>query len=101
MGYDYATERPKVFTEEGQVMFLQIRDWLAETLSKAGAARMQEIIAYAPPSGDSWTMLACIDRLIELNEIQWVCKCNHVGPHTYCVVELADHSFGCELHPNE
>lgn len=67
MSYRYETERPEVFTEEGQKMFLAIRDQVKELLAKAGAVRMDKAIA--GQSGNSWTMLACVDRLVELKEI--------------------------------
>ena len=67
MPYIYALERQRVFTEDGQVTFLKIRDNTARLLKAAGAARVQEAIQNV--SGDSWLMLACIDRLVELGEI--------------------------------
>lgn len=67
MSYDYAVERPALFTEGGQVMFLKIRDRAGRLIGEAGAARMQEIIHEC--TGDSWAMLACVDRLVELGEI--------------------------------
>lgn len=67
MTYDYTTERPAVFTESGQVLFLKIRDNTKRLIKEAGAARLQEIIAEC--AGDSWAMLACVDRLVELGEI--------------------------------
>ena len=70
MAYDYQTERPKLFTEEGQVMFLKIRDTTKRLLAMAGAAQSGKMMGGC--TGDSWTMLACIDRLVELNEIREV-----------------------------
>jgi len=67
MSYDYKTERPNVFTEEGQRMFLKIRDRAKELIRMAGCARSQEMMSGV--CGSSWTMLACIDRLVELGEI--------------------------------
>lgn len=66
--YDYQTERPKLFTEDGQVMFLGIRDRSKSLIAKAGAARVNEIMRGA--TGDSWVMLACVDRLVELGELR-------------------------------
>lgn len=65
--YTYSKERPKIFTEDGQEMFLKIRDQVHGLLEKSGAVRMQEAINNT--SGDSWQMLACVDRLVELKEI--------------------------------
>jgi hypothetical protein len=70
MGYDYQTQRPAIFTENGQRMFLKIRDNTQRLLGLAGAARLHEMISDC--SGDSWDMLACVDRMVELGEIREV-----------------------------
>jgi hypothetical protein len=67
MGYDYQTERPFVFTEDGQVMFLKIRDKAKHLLETSGAASCEKLISGC--TGDSWSMLACVDRLVELREL--------------------------------
>ena len=67
MGYDYAIERPKVFTEDGVTMLLKIRDNTRSLIAKAGVARCDKMMAGC--SGDTWHMLACIDRLVEMGEI--------------------------------
>jgi hypothetical protein len=72
MGYKYEEHRPRVFTEEGQVMFLKIRDNAKHLLSLAGAVQSGKLMSGV--SGDSWTMLACIDRLVELGELREVTK---------------------------
>jgi hypothetical protein len=69
MSYVYEQERPKVFTEQGQEMFLKIRDTARELLRSAGAFRQQELLMASHCTGDSFAMLACIDRLVELKEI--------------------------------
>jgi hypothetical protein len=69
MGYSYAVERQKIFTEDGQVMFLKIRDAARELIRVAGAFRQAELLERASAGGDSWTMLACVDRLVELGEL--------------------------------
>ena len=65
--YKYEEQKQKLFTEEGQIMFLKIRDNIYKLLSTAGAVSMG--CAIRRVSGDSWDMLACVDRLIELGEI--------------------------------
>lgn len=67
MSYHYVTERPVVFTEEGQVMLIKIRDKAKALHEKAGAFTVQKLIAEI--GGDSWHMLACIDRLAEIGDI--------------------------------
>ena len=68
MAYDYAVQRASVFTEDGQIMFLKIRDAANRLFQLAGAARFQEITHGV--TGDTWKMLACVDRLVELGEIR-------------------------------
>ena len=66
MSYDYATQRKTVFSEGGQKMFLAIRDKAKELLAASGAATSQKLMC---TSGDTWHMLACVDRLVELGEL--------------------------------
>ena len=66
--YNYKKQRFHVFSEEGQKLFLEIRDRTKILLKSSGAAKLENIISGS--YGDSWIMLACVDRLVELNEIQ-------------------------------
>lgn len=68
--YNYTEEKPKLFTDEGQRKFLEVRDKAKELLKLAGAFRMQEVMG----TGDSLVSLACVDRLVELGEI---CEVTH------------------------
>lgn len=68
--YDYYTERSKLFTEEGQLLFIKIRDKVNALLVSSGAFRESE--ALKEFTGDSWLMMACLDRLVELKEIEVV-----------------------------
>jgi hypothetical protein len=77
--YSYAEQRNAVFTERGQRLFLEIRDNTHRLLKLAGAARMQEIMADS--TGCSWDMLACVDRLVELEEIRELTKDDVCGQH--------------------
>ncbi len=72
MAYDYADHRDHVFTEGGQIMFLQIRDRAKALLDTAGAVSMERLIQGV--GGDTWYMLACVDRLVELGELREVTK---------------------------
>ena len=69
--YVYKDLKSRLFSDEGQRMLLKVRDFVQDALKKTGAVRMQEAIA-AAGGGDSWTMLACVDRLVELGEIKEV-----------------------------
>lgn len=66
--YSYTEMRPLLFTEDGQVLFLQIRDRVNALLKTSGAVRMEEAIRES--TGDTWQMLACVDRLVELGELR-------------------------------
>jgi hypothetical protein len=67
VSYDYKTVKPRLFTEEGVAMFINIRDHVRELVQTSGAFTMGAAIRRA--TGDSWTMLACVDRLVEVGEV--------------------------------
>jgi hypothetical protein len=69
MSYEYDEQREELFTEEGQRQFLAMRDWCDKLLEAGGAFRMQEAMKAPGVRGDTWRMLACVDRLVELGEI--------------------------------
>jgi hypothetical protein len=71
MAYSYEAEKPELFTEDGQRMFLRVRDRVKQLLRDAGAFTCDKAMA-AAGGGSSWTMLACVDRLEELGEIKCV-----------------------------
>lgn len=70
MIYNYQTERAAIFTEDGQRMFLSIRDRVSRLLKMAGAFSLSSAIT--GETGSSWQMMACVDRLVELGEIREV-----------------------------
>lgn len=76
--YRYNELKGRLFSDEGQRMLLKVRDFVHASLKSAGAVRMQEAIG-AAGGGDSWTMLACVDRLVELGEIREVTTGNVAG----------------------
>ena len=80
MSYSYETEKQFVFTDEGQRMLLRVRDFAFAMLKQAGAVRGDKLLA-AAGSGSSWSMMACVDRLVELNDLAeastggaWQCR---------------------------
>lgn len=79
MSYQYEGERNKVFLESNQKMFLSIRDRARGLLDSAGAFNLASVIAGC--SGDSWTMIACVDRLVELGEIKEVAREHCAGQY--------------------
>lgn len=70
MSYSYATERKNLFTESGQVMFLQVRDHVRHLLDTAGAFQMAQAWNGITGGYDTWEAMACVDRLVELGEIR-------------------------------
>jgi hypothetical protein len=80
MGYDYTKERHNVFTDQGQRMFLKIRDESTRLIAQGGACTSGALMR-AVQSGDTWTMLACIDRLVELGELREITGESVMGQH--------------------
>lgn len=68
--YEYLSEKEKLFTDEGQRLFLKVRDHVKRLLKQAGAVRMQEAISVE--AGEVWLRIACVDRLVELDELREV-----------------------------
>ena len=66
--YKYEEQKQGIFTESGQEMFLSIRDKSKQLLKQAGCFKMGNVIS--GQVGDTWQMLACVDRLVELGEIR-------------------------------
>ena len=73
--YNYTIQKKNIFTEEGQVLFIKIRDIVHRYLETAGAFTMGKVIATQPNIANedkfnNWDILACVDRLVELGEIK-------------------------------
>jgi len=77
MAYDYATERPALFTDEGQQAFLEVRDKVNKMLMGNGAVMHGSIRV----PGDTWFHMACLDRMIELGEIVEITGRDVAGQH--------------------
>jgi hypothetical protein len=76
MSYVYKELKKDLFTEQGQIAFLKIRDHVKLMLNKAGAITMEKAMV---AGGNSWLQLACVDRLVELGEIREITKENEVA----------------------
>lgn len=66
--YNYETEKPFLFTDKGQREFLKVRDRANKLLDEAGSFKI--FSALKDVSGDTWKMMAYVDRLVELGEIR-------------------------------
>ncbi len=72
MSYDYAEEREKIFTDDGQRDFLKVRDRANALLAEAGAFKIFAPMRNQRLGGDTWYQMALVDRLVELGEIREV-----------------------------
>lgn len=75
--YDYKEEVHKIYTDEGMKTFLAVRDNMNRKLSTSGAVRMSEATDCA--CGDGWTLMACVDRMVELGEILEITDESYAG----------------------
>jgi len=72
--YKYEEQKERLFTVEVQTKFLQVRDHVHILIRNAGAFTLDNAITGI--GGDSWLLMACIDRLCEIGEIREI-KHNH------------------------
>lgn len=80
MSYDYAEERPGLFTEVGIATYIAIRDNAVYLLKTAGAFKAEK--AFENATGSSWLMLAALDYMVEKGEIREVSQPGEVwGQH--------------------
>lgn len=77
--YIYESQRKNIFTEQGQEMFIKIRDKAKSLLATAGSFRMDAIMSSC--TGDTWDMLACVDRMVEMGELKEITPENVSGQH--------------------
>ena len=76
--YKYQDLKPTIFTEEGQMVFLEIRDTVKKILKQSGAISMGSAMSGA---GDSWKRMACVDRLVEIGELKEIKYGECAGQH--------------------
>ena len=77
--YKYEEQKQKIFTEKGQEVFIKIRDNVQKLLKQSGAFMMQNaIVGY---SSEAWLGLACVDRMVELNELREISQPDAAGQH--------------------
>ena len=79
MSYEYQTERPWIFTEEGVDALLRCRKRVDYCLKVSGAVMMLEAIRGI--TGSSWHALALVDYLVERREIREVTGSDVAGQH--------------------
>ena len=73
--YRYQDHRPFVFTEDGSVAFVKLRDKVLALTRKTGCITRGKAMALACGSngvGDTWSAMALVDRIVELGDL---CLC--------------------------
>lgn len=74
--YNYQDLRAGIFTDEGQRRFLIFRDRVKRVLRNSGAITMGKALLLASGGdlfkGDTYTLMACIDRMVEIGELEEV-----------------------------
>lgn len=65
MSYVYREHRPFTLTDEGQRKTADVLDFARRALELSGAVQAGKLLA-AAGSGDSWQLMACVERLVEL-----------------------------------
>jgi hypothetical protein len=83
--YSYEVEKHNLFTEEGSELYTKIRDKVQSLLTLSGAVRWQE--ATSGICGDTWLMLACFDRMVELGELKELTGNGAMAQHRVFVVK--------------
>jgi hypothetical protein len=84
--YDYTSERPWLFTDEGQRVFIAFRDVALKKLSDTGACTIGSALSWIRGAPDSWKQLACIDRMVELGDVRKVERPGHATQSQVLVV---------------
>lgn len=70
--YNYEEQKQTLFTDKGQRLFIGIRDSVKQKIKLSGAVTLGCAMKLPAGTGaaDSWEMMACIDRMVELEELR-------------------------------
>jgi hypothetical protein len=72
VSYEYRFMKPAVLTKEGQRAFRAIRNRAHDLIEVSGAATLNKIMEGASDVGSTWLLRACVDRMIEIEELRQV-----------------------------
>jgi hypothetical protein len=67
--YNYQVEKKRLFIEANQVYFLEFRDKAKQMIKECGAFRLDKLMSAVKGMPDTWLLLACVDRLLELGDL--------------------------------
>lgn len=76
--YNYKARRSMLFTEKGMNTFIRVRDKAMDALDKTGAF-MAGHMAKGTDCYDTFELTACLDMLIERNEIREITSPSTAG----------------------
>lgn len=77
--YKYEDLKDKVSSLEGLTLFFQVKEIVDNFLKLTSAFQMRSVLAKI--SGDSWLIMACVDRLKELGHIKELTDGNVFGQY--------------------
>jgi len=69
MSYEYLKERSYVLTKEGQCKMFNVRNVADQAIKISGAVRADKLMD-AAGSGNSWSLMAVVDYLVEVGELR-------------------------------
>ena len=72
MSYDYQTQKKEIFTEDGVLTLLRVRDTVQKLLEFSGAFTFNKVRKNISGTNESWTMFCAIDYMVEKEELREV-----------------------------
>lgn len=66
--YNYPEVRPEIFTDSGRQKLEVIRQKVSQHLGNSPSITLVQAISGA--LGDTWVNMACVDRMVELGELE-------------------------------
>lgn len=75
--YKYEDYKDKLLSIEGTEMFFNVKKRIDNFLSLSGAFKIENVITKM--SGDSWLIMACVDRLVEIAYLKELTDKNVMG----------------------
>jgi hypothetical protein len=77
--YNYNEQKEKLLTTSGFNAFIQVKANAEKLLKEAGAFKLHNVIQGVSGAGSSWTLLACVDKLVENKEIKEIPQIDRIS----------------------
>jgi hypothetical protein len=68
--YNYNEQKAELLTTSGFNAYVQVKANAEKLLKESGAFKLHNVIQGVSGAGSSWTLLACVDKLVENKEIK-------------------------------